>query len=297
MLQKHQPDLMLNSKCNVVPLTSSFSSQFHHSAQKLPSIYSSSDAYKWDQMQRSNINLAVPNSSLGISTERAGVKSSMRNFSKMVCQKLEEVSITTYNEISENLIQEFSFIDSRTDHKNIRRRVYDVLNVLHSMGIIEKDKRQIRWIGYPTEITNNTDKYENEKIAIKRRVQEKKKALQISLQRFVALHRLIQRNKAAEYSQSLNDPSNYSRNSVAPISPSDMLLLPFLLISAPKDCKIDCEMLEDRTQYFFEFNMPFAIHEDMEVLRMLGLDKVTKQELMLIISPTLAKYYPECLFI
>ena len=230
--------------------------------------------------------------------ERSGIKSSMRNFSKMVCQKLEEINVTTYNEISENLIQEFSLIDARTDQKNIRRRVYDVLNVLHSTGIIEKDKRQIRWIGYPTNVTNYADKFEMERAALERRLQEKRKALQMYLQRFVSLHRLIQRNKSHEYNQSnadcghlLNACSNVN------VSSHDKLLLPFILISAPKDCRIDCEMLEDRSQYFFEFDMPFAIHEDIEVLKMLGLDKVSRHELLSILSSSLAKYYPENLVV
>ncbi len=36
------------------------------------------------------------------------------------------------------------------DQKNIRRRVYDALNVLMAMNIISKDKKEIRWIGLPT---------------------------------------------------------------------------------------------------------------------------------------------------
>ena len=36
------------------------------------------------------------------------------------------------------------------DHKNIRRRVYDALNVLMAMNIISKEKKDIKWIGLPT---------------------------------------------------------------------------------------------------------------------------------------------------
>lgn len=39
---------------------------------------------------------------------------------------------------------------SNYDQKNIRRRVYDALNVLMAMNIISKDKKEIRWIGLPT---------------------------------------------------------------------------------------------------------------------------------------------------
>lgn len=33
------------------------------------------------------------------------------------------------------------------DQKNIRRRVYDALNVLMGTGIIVKDKKNIKWVG------------------------------------------------------------------------------------------------------------------------------------------------------
>ena len=39
--------------------------------------------------------------------------------------------------------------------------------------------------------------------------------------------------------------------------------------------------------------MPFTIHEDMEVLKLLNLDRVTKQDLFSLLSPQVAKYYPE----
>jgi transcription factor Dp-1 len=35
------------------------------------------------------------------------------------------------------------------DEKNIRRRVYDALNVLMAMEIISKDKKEIQWKGLP----------------------------------------------------------------------------------------------------------------------------------------------------
>ena len=36
------------------------------------------------------------------------------------------------------------------DQKNIRRRVYDALNVLMAMNIISKEKKEIKWVGLPT---------------------------------------------------------------------------------------------------------------------------------------------------
>lgn len=48
----------------------------------------------------------------------------------------------------------------KCDHKNIRRRVYDALNVLMAMDIIEKEKKEIKWLGLPVEVTNESRMYE-----------------------------------------------------------------------------------------------------------------------------------------
>lgn len=42
------------------------------------------------------------------------------------------------------------FLKHVYDQKNIRRRVYDALNVLMAMNIISKEKKEIKWIGLPT---------------------------------------------------------------------------------------------------------------------------------------------------
>jgi len=41
-------------------------------------------------------------------------------------------------------------IEQQFDQKNIRRRVYDALNVLMAMNIISKEKKEIKWLGLPT---------------------------------------------------------------------------------------------------------------------------------------------------
>jgi len=43
------------------------------------------------------------------------------------------------------------------DEKNIRRRVYDALNVLMAMDIISKDKKEIQWKGLPRTSVNDIE--------------------------------------------------------------------------------------------------------------------------------------------
>ena len=141
----------------------------------------------------------------------------------------------------------------RFDHKNIRRRVYDALNVLMAIDVIAKDKKEIRWLGLPNDLASDLRMLEAEKAAAEKRLQEKKKSLNELLRRLVSLKSLINRNRRME-----------AKGAV------EKLALPFILINAPKDCRVHCEMLEDRTQYFFQFDSPFFINEDVEVLRLMG---------------------------
>lgn len=46
-----------------------------------------------------------------------------------------------------------TFSPQSYDEKNIRRRVYDALNVLMSMDVISRDRKEIRWNGLPSSAT------------------------------------------------------------------------------------------------------------------------------------------------
>lgn len=43
------------------------------------------------------------------------------------------------------------------DEKNIRRRVYDALNVLMAMDIISKERKEIQWKGLPSSLQHDTE--------------------------------------------------------------------------------------------------------------------------------------------
>ena len=66
----------------------------------------------------------------------------LRHFSMRVCKKVEEKGHTTHNEVADELVHEImqeklknGSIEGNYDEKNIRRRVYDAINVLMAMDI------------------------------------------------------------------------------------------------------------------------------------------------------------------
>ena len=69
---------------------------------------------------------------------------------------MESKGDTTYEEVANELIADLAaevaagLIEQQHDEKNIRRRVYDALNVLEAIGMITKNKKAIRWRGWPT---------------------------------------------------------------------------------------------------------------------------------------------------
>lgn len=77
---------------------------------------------------------------------RGGAKG-LRHFSSKVCEKVESKGRTTYNEVADELVLELRHREG--DEKNIRRRVYDALNVLMAVGIFTKEKKDIFWRGLP----------------------------------------------------------------------------------------------------------------------------------------------------
>ncbi|KAG7014893.1 Transcription factor-like protein DPB [Cucurbita argyrosperma subsp. argyrosperma] len=112
----------------------------------------------------------------------------LRQFSMKVCEKVESKGRTNYNEVADELVAEFadpgnglaSPDQQQYDEKNIRRRVYDALNVLMAMDIISKDKKEIQWKGLPRTSANDI---------------EELKQLTVSGYQYVGLQNLIQRNE------------------------------------------------------------------------------------------------------
>lgn len=120
---------------------------------------------------------------------------------------------TTYNEVADELVAEFSAdpIASRAafqggylpsdqepfDQKNIRRRVYDALNVLMAMNIISKEKKEIKWIGLPTNAAQECIELEQEKEKRMERINLKKQQLRDLLLQQIAFKNLVERNKSS----------------------------------------------------------------------------------------------------
>ncbi|XP_029850716.2 transcription factor Dp-1 isoform X1 [Ixodes scapularis] len=195
----------------------------------------------------------------------------LRHFSMKVCEKVQRKGTTSYNEVADELVAEFaseppsaghgrgsSNGDQTYDQKNIRRRVYDALNVLMAMNIISKEKKEIRWLGLPTNSAQECQKLEVEKQKRLERISAKKQHLYDVLLQQIAYKNLVERNKMLEMLKQ------------AP-APYTTIPLPFIIINTNKQTVIDCSISSDKSEYLFNFDNTFEIHDDIEVLKRMGM--------------------------
>lgn len=192
-----------------------------------------------------------------------------------VCEKVKSKGTTTYNEVADELVAEFSsdpalarqsFEGSLSiggdgtepfDQKNIRRRVYDALNVLMAINVISKEKKEIKWIGLPTNAAQECLDLEEDKRKLIDLIDEKRKQVRALLIQQIAYKKLVERNKASQQTSKL--------------SPNQIIKLPFIIITTDMKTTIDCAISNDRSEYFFTLNNAFGLHDDVEVLKRIGL--------------------------
>ena len=129
-----------------------------------------------------------------------------------VCEKVEGKGRTTYNEVADELVADMpdpneagvsrklvlkqahnlirytaftilpkyvSVGGSQFDEKNIRRRVYDALNVLMAMDIITRERKEIFWKGLPSGPQLSLDRLRNEKQRLAARIEQQRTYIEV----------------------------------------------------------------------------------------------------------------------
>ncbi|MCI4385934.1 hypothetical protein PGIGA_G00056410 [Pangasianodon gigas] len=190
----------------------------------------------------------------------------LRHFSMKVCEKVQMKGTTTYNEVADELVAEFTHASNLAstdcqayDQKNIRRRVYDALNVLMAMNIISKEKKEIRWIGLPTNSAQECRNLELEKQKRLERIQQKRSQLEELILQQIAFKNLVKRNQASEAASKSRPP------------PGSVIQLPFIILNTDVRTVIDCSISSDKCEYLFNFDNMFEIHDDIEILKRMGM--------------------------
>jgi len=154
------------------------------------------------------------------------------------------------------------------DEKNIRRRVYDALNVLMAMDIITKDKKQITWKGLPTSAAQDLDMLSRERDFRRQEVERKRQALRELLVQQVCFRNLVEHNREEES----HPPAAVAEGGAGGGSGKhDKIPLPFIVVNTNSSAVIQCNMSRDLTDVMFDFNLPFEINDDNTILKRLGM--------------------------
>lgn len=210
----------------------------------------------------------------GFPKKRRGLKA----FSAMILSLLHREHVMEYSRVAEVIVSLANNEDA--DDKNIRRRIYDALNVMCAVGLVRKKKKTI-YLNSTRELCGckagqreglaciradgGSERSSMEAIQkLRSRIAEKKHTLEETSQRKELLMKLIERN----------------RKSAAGSEDKEKLHFPFLIISTGKKSKIDCETNEKRSYFKFRFKEEYKIYEDVHILGKL-FDECNKRALCL----------------
>lgn len=177
----------------------------------------------------------------------------MKHFSLKVCEKVEEKGSTNYNEVADELVKEMAadaaagLGEGSYDEKNIRRRVYDALNVLEALGMLEKGKKDIQWKGWPPALGQQpVDRLTIEKAKAAARLERKAAMAAAVAGKAFCMSNLVLRNDGAPYQL-------FAEATAQGVPTPNPLALPFMLLHAPANASIDITISEDQKKASLEF--------------------------------------------
>lgn len=206
----------------------------------------------------------------------------LKEISRRVMEIIKENGQTTYKMISDQIVGEINE-KSLKDEKNIRRRIYDSLNVMKSMKLFHKDKRHktIVWNWAQendplNEIEDDlqVDEFEQSSAArndpnhinriaqLKREIQQKRDKSKLLVDELTGLKSILQRNQ-----QQL--PVNQQENKV---------YFPFIVIEFPKEStdNVNIALNENKTKAHFGFDIGEAMYGDLDAVAKIG--KLLKEQ-------------------
>lgn len=118
-------------------------------------------------------------------TKRSAESKKLVFLSNKVLEEVMHQSETNGTNIANRILEIYKDKKINMDFKNVQRRVYDALNVLSALNIIDKGRGQIKFRGSPyvsgggidvfgAHITKNTHLHENNEIQAQKRLKEEK---------------------------------------------------------------------------------------------------------------------------
>ncbi len=223
---------------------------------------SSSSPYKF------NSNLDEMQEKLSTENQRH----SLISISKLVYQYLSDIENTTGNDVTEHIKKELHpKKNDQSNQKNIQRRVYDAINVMCAVGIINKNKQEIKFLQkINKENANKENKSLNEKNDINIEIKQdsvyfddkiKEKKIELDEKRSCLIRNYLTIKFYEKYNK-LND-NNPQRKY------QKKMEFPFDVITYDTSSQIKITSKEDLSRYLIVSNSPFIHFTPYDIIKKL----------------------------
>ncbi|CAK92884.1 unnamed protein product (macronuclear) [Paramecium tetraurelia] len=125
---------------------------------------------------------------------------SLKGLSFQIKTLVKELKSTTYKELAkilieklQNELQKIHSTERRKEIQNLKRRVYDAINVMVALGVLEKDKKQI---SFHEQKDKEVVNFQKEQVRTKLEIlKEKRRKLTKATLTYMMYKQLIQRNQ------------------------------------------------------------------------------------------------------
>jgi hypothetical protein len=225
----------------------------------------------------------------------------LRTFASLVARFVHSQGTTTFADVADAVVATVKAQEVSINDNNARRRVYDVLNVLQSVGIVAKDKKTVAWVGVeesplgaagsghfevppllppppppvaaPKKRAPGAAGQRAALAAAQAALAERKRQIRETIEKKgrrinelynyrVRLQNLVNRNAAL-----MRARAAVSRvASPADAMPSERIDLPFILAHSRQRVVIDCEATSELSEVLLSFSLPFTLVDDVAVL-------------------------------
>jgi len=122
-------------------------------------------------------------------------------------------------------------------------------------------------------------------------VERKRECLQELLVQQVCFRNLVKRNREREMRQ--NAVSHQEIGHATNSDNKEKIPMPFIIVNTSSNAVVHCEMNTEKTEVNFDFSMPFEINDDNEILKRLGLNNTTYEEVRRMLPSDLISYCQE----
>jgi transcription factor Dp-1 len=181
----------------------------------------------------------------------------LKYLTSLVKQLVSDHQPTSYKEVAVRLMQDL--VQSRgservREEKNVRRRVYDAINVLIAAGVLDKDGKNVIWKEKwdAAEVEERRNEVEEAQYIVK----AKRAELSEILSKYVAIQHLVHRNKKS-------------------LSTSHKVPFPFLMVgtSDSSDNSVSIQANHNSSSIHLKMARHFSMFGDMDVLMKLHSSK------------------------